>query len=92
MSRKSFRHYLREHRSEYIFAFSYLIFIFSYNSVAWARADFPRLAIPVLPFLLLSLDRWLPRSRYVLYGLGIISSVLAACSAVGVRNVLAVLR
>jgi hypothetical protein len=92
MSRKSFRHYIREHPAEYIFAFFYLIFIFSYNSVAWARADFPRLAIPVLPFLLLSLDRWLPRSRYVLYGLGIVSSVLAACSAIGIRNVLATLR
>ena len=91
MGRKSFRHHIQEHRAEYIFAFFYLVFIFTYNSVAWARADFPRLVIPVLPFLLLAFDRWLPRSRYVLYGLGMVSSVLAACSAIGIRNVLAAL-
>jgi len=92
MSRKSFRHYIQEQPAEYIFAFFYLAFIFTYNSVAWARADFPRLVIPVLPFLLLAFDRWLPRSRYVLYGFGIVSSVLAACSAIGIRNALAALR
>ncbi len=74
-----------------IFAFSYLLFLFSYNS-GWARAEFPRFAMPVVPFLLLAFDRWLPRSRYVLYGLGIASSVLGACSAIGIREVMATLR
>jgi len=92
MIRKGFRYHIREHPAEYIFAFLYLAFIFTYNSVAWARADFPRLVIPVLPFLLLAFERWLPRSRYVLYGIGIVSSVLAACSAIGIRNVVAALR
>lgn len=92
MSRRGFRQYIREHRAECIFAFLYLAFIFSYNSVAWARAEFPRFAIPVVPFLLLAFDRLLPRSRYVLYGLCIVSSVLGACSAVGIRNVMSALR
>jgi hypothetical protein len=92
MSRKSFRHYIQEHRAECIFGFLYLFFIFSYNSVAWARSEFPRFVIPVMPLLLLALDRWLPKSRYVLYGLGIVNAVLGACSAVGIRNVLPALR
>jgi hypothetical protein len=90
--RTGFRQYIREHRAECIFAFLYLAFIFSYNSVAWARAEFPRFAIPVVPFLLLAFDRWLPRSRYVLYGLCTVSSVLGGCSAVGIRNVMSALR
>ena len=92
MSRKGFHAYIHEHLAECIFVFVYLAFIFSYNSVAWARAEFPRFVIPVLPFLLLAFDRWLPRSRYVLYGLGVVSPVLAACSAIGIRNVMATLR
>lgn len=92
MSRKGFRQYIQEHHAECIFAFFYLMFLFTYNSVAWARAEFPRFVIPVVPFLLLAFDPWLPRSRYVLYGLGIVSSVLGACSAIGIRNVLPALR
>ena len=92
MSGKGFRHYIQAHRAECIFAFCYLIFLFTYNSVVWARAEFPRFVIPVVPFLLLAFDRWLPRSRYILYGLGVVSSVLGACSAIGIRNVLSALR
>jgi hypothetical protein len=92
MCGKGFRPYIRDHPAECIFAFVYLAFLFTYNSVAWARPEFPRFVIPALPFLLLALDRWLPRSRYVLYALGIASSVLGACSAIGIRNVWAALR
>jgi len=92
MTRKSFRHYIRGHLPECIFAFLYLAFLFTYNSVAWARAEFPRFVIPVVPLLLMALGRWLPRSRYVLYGLCIVSAVLGACSAAGIRNVLPALR
>lgn len=92
MSGKSFRRYVLEHRAECIFAFLYLTFLFTYNSVQWARAEFPRFVIPVLPFLLLAFNRWLPKSRYVVYGIGIISPVLAAWSAIGVRNVWPALR
>ncbi len=92
MGRKSFREYTRRHQAECMFGFFYLFFIFSYNSVAWARSEFPRFVIPVVPLLLLALQQWLPKSRYVLYSLGVISAVLGACSAVGIQNVLPALR
>lgn len=92
MTGKAYRPYITEHRSEYIFAVCYLIFLFCYNSSQWARAEFPRFVIPVLPFLVLSLDGWLPKSRYVVYPLCVVSSVLGACSAIGIRNVMAALR
>lgn len=86
------RHTMIEHRNEFIFAVCYLIFLFCYNSEHWARAEFPRFVIPVLPFLLLAWDRWLPKNRYVLYPLCVMSSILGACSAIGIRNVMAALR
>lgn len=91
MLAKDFRHRFRNSSPETIFALSCLIFLFCYNSVHWARADFPRFVIPVVPFLLLAFDRWLPRSRYVIFGLCVVSSVLGACSALGIRNVVTAL-
>jgi hypothetical protein len=88
---KLYRDRLREHPYEMIFALTYLMFLFCYNSLVWARWDFPRFVIPTIPLLLLSVYRWLPKSRYVIYPLCIVSSVLAACSAIGVKNVLAAL-
>lgn len=41
MSRKNFREYMGRHQAECIFGLFYLYFIFSYNSVAWARSEFP---------------------------------------------------
>jgi len=76
--------------AEYWFAFSYLIFLFCYDS-QWVRAEFPRFLIPVLPFLLVALERWLPKRRYVIYPLAVVSAVLGAASALGVRNVMAAL-
>jgi hypothetical protein len=86
MSRRSFRAYMSEHRTEFLFAFLYIGFLFTYNS-QYARAEFPRFAIPVLPFVLIALEPWLPKSRVVLYALCVVASVLAGCSAVGIHNV-----
>ncbi len=91
MVRKSFRPYLRDHPSEAGFALLYIAFIFTYNSSAWARADIVRFAIPALPFVLLSLHDWIPRSRVLLFGLGAVFAALAAASAIGIRNVFHVL-
>jgi len=91
MSRKGFRPYVKEHRPEFLFAFFYFAFLFTYNS-GWARAEFPRFAIPLVPFALAALEPWLPKSRIVLYAVCVVGSVLAACSAIGIRNVLPVLR
>jgi hypothetical protein len=90
MFRKGFRATINARSAEFIFAFLYLGFLLTYNS-GWARAEFPRFAIPLLPFVLAALEPWLPKSRSGLYAVGAVSSILAACSAIGIRNVLAAL-
>jgi hypothetical protein len=91
MGVKLYRDRALKHLNEWIFAITYVIFLFSYNSLEWARWDFPRFVIPAIPLLLFSINKWLPKSRYVIYPLCVVSSILAACSAIGIRNVLAVL-
>ncbi len=83
-----YRHRGAQELNEQIFAITYLTFLFSYNSLVWARWDFPRFVIPAIPLVLLSFDRWLPKSRYVIYPLCLVSSALAACSAIGIQNVI----
>lgn len=82
---------MKERQAEYLFAFSYLIFLFCYDS-QWARAEFPRFVMPVLPFLLVALEPWLPKRRFVIYPLAVVSAVLGAASAIGVHNIIAGLR
>ena len=91
MAQQAFGKYARDHKAEAAFAFLYIAFLFTYNSVHWARAEFARFAIPVLPFVLVSLWKWIPKFRAVLYSLAAVSSVLAACSAIGIRNVLRII-
>lgn len=52
------------------------------------RGNFARFAIPILPFVLLALYRWLPKDRRVLWALAIIVPELAAGSALGLANVI----
>jgi hypothetical protein len=92
MAQKSFRKYAGEHLAEALFAFLYIAFLFTYSSSQWARAEFVRFAIPILPFVLVSLRKWIPKSRIALYSLASASSALAACSAIGIRNVLQIVR
>lgn len=92
MLQKRYRGKMGGGMNEYVFACSYLLFLFCYSSVHWARAEFPRFAIAVLPFLLLAFERWLPKSRSAVYALAGVSTLLGACSAIGIRNVLAGLR
>jgi len=92
MTREKFRQYFHEHKAEGYFALLYGLFLFTYNSSVWARAEFVRFSIPVLPFVLVSLSGWIPRSRALLYSLGTLSAALAACSAIGLKNVFAILR
>lgn len=89
---KDCRELWRTQPCEMMFAIGYLAFIFTYNSPHWLRGSFPRFAIPILPFILLAFYRWLPKDRRVVWGLVILSSGLAACSAIGIRNVAALLR
>ena len=87
-----FRAYCREHMVEAIFLVPYLWCLFTYNYPVWARSNFARFAIPILPFVLLALFRWLPKDRRLLWGLAVVSPVLAASSALGVVNVVQMLR
>lgn len=95
---RQFRVYARSHPSEAIFAGLYLVSIYCYNGEGyyWSRAEFPRFAIPILPFVFLALlpclPRWLVNDRRVVWTLALVSSALASCSALGIQNVLARLR
>jgi hypothetical protein len=89
---QSFRAYCRAHPVEALFLVPYLWCMYTYNYPHWARGNFARFAIPILPFVWLALYRWLPKDRRVLWILGVIGPVLAACSAVGIVNVAHMLR
>ena len=82
-----FRLYAREHPVEMVFLIPYLWCLYTYNYPHWARGNFARFAIPILPFVLISLYRLVPKDRRLLWALGTISSVLAAASALGVKNI-----
>ena len=87
MSRPSVRVYALEHPIEFWFAVLYIALLFTYNSNQWALAEFPRFAIPALPMVFVALTRWFPHDRRILWALGAVSPVLAAASALGIRNV-----
>jgi hypothetical protein len=80
------------HPAEVIFAAPYLLSLYCYNYPYWARADFPRFAIPIIPFVFVALWRWIPKDRRILWLLAPITAVLAASSALGIRNVSHLLR
>jgi len=86
MFSKNLREFWRANPAEAIFCGLYLLAIFCYDYLIWARGSFMRFSIPVLPFVFFVLLRWLPRDRRVLWGLAVLTSVLAACSAIGIRN------
>jgi hypothetical protein len=87
-----FRGYARSHPVEILFLIPYLWCLYTYNYPHWARGNFARFAIPILPFVLIALDRWVPEDRRVLWVLGVVMAVLAAASALGVGNVPSLLR
>ncbi|MGO9304144.1 MAG: hypothetical protein ACLP3R_10650 [Candidatus Korobacteraceae bacterium] len=86
MFRRDLRDYWRANLAEAVFCGLYLLAIFCYDYLVWARGSFIRFAIPALPFVLFALLRWLPKDRRVLWCLSALAPVLAACSAIGIRN------
>jgi hypothetical protein len=88
MLRKSFQAQLHERPAEFIFALLYISFLFSYNSPEWARSDFVRFAIPVLPLVFVAIGEWIPRDRRLLWATGMVSGLMAGASAIGIRNVM----
>ena len=91
LSKRSSREYLREFPVEGVFYVLYVVFLFTYNSY-WARSQFPRFAIPILPFVVLSLLPWIPKDRRVLWGFGLFSAALSAFETVGFLNVLEIIK
>ena len=87
-----FREYARSHPAEMLFLIPFLWCLYTYNYPHWARGNFARFAIPILPFVLIALDQWVPKDRRVLWVLGVSMSVLAGASALGVANVRALIR
>jgi len=87
-----FREYARGQIVETTFLIPYLGTLYTYNYPHWARGAFARFAIPILPFVLLALDRWIPKDKRVLWTLAVVSPILAAASAIGISNVAHVLR
>jgi hypothetical protein len=86
MFRRDLREYWRANRAEAVFCGLYLLAIFCYDYLLWARGNFMRFSIPVLPFVFFALLRWLPKDRRALWCLSVLAPVLAACSAIGIRN------
>jgi hypothetical protein len=85
----NFQYYARTYTAEACFVFLYCLALYTYNAPGWSRSNFPRFAIPVLPWILVFLRRYLPLNRKVMWGLAVVSPVLAAASAVGIRQALA---
>lgn len=90
MFSRRFREYAKTRPNEAIFCGLYLLAIFSYDYLLWARGSFIRFAIPALPFVFFALLPLLPKDRRIFWGLGILTPILAAFSAVGVKNVIGV--
>ncbi len=87
-----FREYARTHPVETIFFIPYFWTLYTYNYPHWARGNFARFAIPIIPFVLVALYRWIPKDRRLLWMVGLVTPVLAAASAIGVANVVQLVR
>ena len=87
-----FRDYARTYPVEILFAVPFLLLVFCYNYPVFARGSFARFVIPALPIVFLALSKWIPRGRGVIWALAAISPILAAASAIGIRNVEHLLR
>jgi Gpi18-like mannosyltransferase len=82
-----FRQFARNHPVEILFATGYLAFLYTYNS-HHVLVDFARLMLPVLPFVLIALDQWIPKNKLLLSSVGFVSPLLAAATVIGMRNVI----
>ena len=82
------RKYARSYPAEVCFSCLYWVALFTYSSPEWARAQFPRFALPALPWVLVFLYSCLPKQRWVVWSLAVVTPALAAASAIGIRNIL----
>lgn len=88
---RQFRDFAHQHTVEVLFCAFYTVLLFTYNS-PWARTAFPRYVIPVIPFLILSFERWIPKDRRLLWAFGLVSTVLSALSTIGLTHSIEIMR
>jgi len=91
MKSKRIRAYAVTYPMEATFWGLYLIFLFTYNS-PWARAEFPRFAIPLVPFSLFALERWIPKRFWILLTAGLLAAALSAAETVGIVKTVELMR
>ena len=78
--------YAREHTAEACFVVLYAIALYTYSAPGWSRSNFPRFALPLLPWVLIFLRRYVPTDRRIAWGLAVVAPALAAASAIGIRQ------
>lgn len=81
----------KKYPAEICFVSLYCLALYTYDAPGWSRSNFPRFALPMLPWTLVFVRRFFPANRWVEGVLAVISPALAACSATGIRNVWALL-
>jgi len=81
-----FRRLAKEHTAEACFVALCGLAIYSYDAPGWSRSEFSRFALPLLPWTLFFLRRYLPTNRKVVMALAVVAPSLAAASAVGIRH------
>jgi len=86
MFSRNLREFWKDNVAEAVFCGFYLLAIFCYDYVIWARGSFMRFSISVLPFVFFALLRWLPKDRRVFWGLATLVPVLAAFSSRGIHS------
>ena len=85
------RQYAKAHTAEAWFVILYAVALYTYSAPAWSRSNFPRFALPLLPWASVFLKRYLPTDRRFVWGLVVVGPVLAAASAIGIRQAATVL-
>jgi hypothetical protein len=81
------RAYAATWQVETIFAVLYLCVLFTYNAARWAWLEFPRFAIPLIPFALVAVESALPKKRWVIWIAAPVSGLLSAAWLLGFHNV-----
>lgn len=81
-----FRHYLDTHTGETCFVMLYCLALFTYNAPEWARAVFPRYALPVTPWIVFLLRRYLPQDARWLWSLAIVSPICGVVYTLGIHH------
>lgn len=81
-----FHRYRKSYTAEMVFFVLYCLALYTYDAPGWSRSNFPRFALPLLPWALVFAHRYIPKDRRVMWALAVIAPMLAAASAIGIRH------